>query len=137
MTARWLACLFSAALLGGCAKTELFTSPDAASTTPLDPKSFSNQILPGGSASREMTLTASGQIAVTLTRTTPDGTALGLGIGIPRSNSQCALSSAVTTTAGSTPQVSMPADGGTYCVKVFDTGTLTAPVTFTVSISHP
>jgi hypothetical protein len=34
-------------------------------------------------------------------------------------------------------RIAMPADQGPYCVKVYDTGTLTAPVSFTVSISRP
>jgi IMP dehydrogenase/GMP reductase len=47
------------------------------------------------------------------------------------------VSSAITTVAGASARITMAADGGPYCVKVFDTGTLTAPVSFTVAITHP
>lgn len=135
MKARLLVILASAAIAGGCSKT-VITSPTPVAGA-LDVNSFTNVIVPGGSASRELTLTSSGTIAVTLTQTTPAGTPLGVGIGIPRANNQCALGSAVTAVAGSSAQIAMAADGGSYCVKVYDTGTLSAPVSFTISISRP
>ena len=133
MTGRHL--LAIAAVAGGCSKT-VITSPTPVAGT-LDINSFTNVIAPGGSASRLLTLTSSGTVAVTLKQTSPAGTALGVGIGIPRNNDQCALSSAVTTQAGSSAQITQPVDGGVYCVKVYDAGTLSAPVSFTISISRP
>jgi len=121
--------------LAGCAKT-LITSPTATAVA-ADPNTFTNQVAPGGSASRDLTLTAAGQLSATLTSTTPPGAVLGVGLGIPRANNQCALSSAIATVAGASARIAMPADGGPYCVRVFDTGTLTAPVSFTVAITHP
>ncbi len=135
MRARLVLAMMMAAGLGACAKT-VITSPTA-TTAAVDPNAFTNQVPPGGSASRLVTITSSGRLAVTLTQTTPPGLALGVGIGIPRSNNQCAVGASVTTTAGSTAQVASAVDGGNYCVKVFDPGTLTAPATFTVSISRP
>lgn len=125
----------AAAIVAGCSKT-VITSPTPVAGK-LDVNSFSNTIAPGGSASRMLAITSAGTVAVTLTQTTPAGTSLGVGIGIPRSNGQCALSAAVTTTRGTGAQIAAPVDGGSYCVKVYDTGTLTAPVTFTISISRP
>lgn len=121
--------------LSGCTQT-VITSPTATATA-ADPNTFANQVLPGGSASRDLTLTAAGQLSATLTSTTPAGAILGVGLGIPRANNQCALSSAITTVAGASARIAMPADGGPYCVRVYDTGTLTAPVSFTVAITHP
>lgn len=124
----WLALLAVACEDGGV------TSP---SETPVDVDSFSSVISPGGTASREFTLKSGGTVAVTLTTTLPSGVALGLGIGIPRSNGSCALSTGVETVAGSAAQVTMPADAATYCAKVYDPGTVTAPTTFTIVISRP
>ena len=56
---------------------------------------------------------------------------------IPRSNGSCALNAAVETVAGAAAQIAISADVGAYCAKVYDTGTLTAPVPFTISISRP
>ena len=76
-------------------------------------------------------------MALTLTTTAPSGVALGLGIGIPRSNGSCALSAGVEAVAGDAAQIAMTAEAATYCAKVYDPGTVTAPTTFTIVISRP
>jgi hypothetical protein len=43
----------------------------------------------------------------------------------------------VETSAGSSPQLSIQADAGTYCVKVFDMGHIQEEVSFTLMIAHP
>jgi hypothetical protein len=122
------------AMLAAACEDAAITSPSA---TPADVNSFSSVINPGSAASREFTLTSSGNVAVTLTTTLPSGVALGLGIGIPRSNGSCALSAGVQATAGSAAQFSMTAEAATYCAKVYDPGTVTEPTTFTIVISRP
>ncbi len=98
---------------------------------------FSSLVPPGGSASRSFELAAAGRIAVTLKSTTPDGVTVGVGVGIPRSDGSCAVSAGVETAAGAQAQLSIDADVGAYCAKVYDPGSLTAPVPFTISISRP
>ena len=121
-------------LLAAACEDAAVTSP---SETPVDLNSFSSVINPGTTASREFTLTSSGNVAVTLTTTLPSGVALGLGIGIPRSNGSCALSAGVHAIAGSVAQIAMTAEAATYCAKVYDPGTVTEPTTFTIVISRP
>ena len=123
-----------AALLAGACEDAAITSP---SQTPVDVNSFSSVINPGGGASREFTLTSGGTVAVTLTTTAPSGVALGLGIGIPRSNGSCALSAGVQAVAGAAAQIATTAEAATYCAKVYDPGTVTEPTTFTIVISRP
>ena len=94
-------------------------------------------INPGTTASREITLTSSGNVAVKLKTTLPSCVAGGLGIGIPRSNGSCALSAGVHAIAGNVAQLAMIAEAATYCVKVYDPGTVTEPTTFTIVISRP
>ena len=113
------------------------TSPDAVADTDRLLREFSSLVVPGGAASPAFTLATAGTIAVTLSSTMPAGTTVGVGIGIPRANGSCALSAAVETTAGSAAQIAVAADTGPYCAKVYDPGTLTAPVPFTISISRP
>lgn len=113
----------------------------ATATSPTDPtqdiNSLSSAVNPGGGVAREFTLITAGTVAVTLTTTTPPGILLGLGIGIPRANGSCAVSDAVVTAAGSTPQIALPAEAARYCAKVFDPGTVTQPTAFTVVITRP
>ena len=133
MTMR-IAAICCLAFLAAACEDAAITSP---SETSIDVNSFSSIVNPGGAASREFTLTSGGTVAVTLTTTGPSGVTLGLGIGIPRSGGLCALSAGVEATAGGTAQIAMPAEAATYCAKVYDTGTLTGPTTFTIVISRP
>jgi hypothetical protein len=44
----------------------------------------------------------------------------------------------MTTTAGSSPQISTAADAGTYCISVYDVGFVPPTgATLTVNIVHP
>lgn len=128
---------FIALASAACAKTVMFTSPTAA----VDPETFqrelSGSITPGGSVSRNFDTAAAGTVTVVLKSTTPAGVAVGMGVGITRSNATCALSSAIEATAGAAAQISIQADKGAYCAKVYDLGTLQEPLPFTISISHP
>ena len=134
MTARLIGTILILTASLACETT--ITSPTA-TAKPIDVNAFSSQVPPGGSASREFILATGGTVGVTLTSTTPADTVLGLGLGIPRSDGSCALSGAVATTAGSSSQLSLNADTGLFCVKVYDVGGLSAPVAFTLSISRP
>ena len=128
--------LLAALLLAGCGQTTL-TSPTAVADTDLLQREFTSLLLPGGSASRDFEILVAGPIAVTLTTTTPGEVPIGVGVGIPRSNGTGALSAAVETAAGSTAQISISAAAGAYCAKVYDLGTLSAPLAFTIAITRP
>lgn len=130
------AMLGTTVLLAACAGTTL-TSPTPVADPDTLQREFSSLLVPGGGASRDFEITVAGAIAVTLKSTTPAGIAVGLGVGIPRANGTCALSTAVETISGDTAQISISAEAGTYCAKVYDLGTLAAPLPFTVAISRP
>jgi len=118
-----------------CVGTTLTSPSEVAQAADLN--TFSSQVLPGGSVSREFATTAAGIITVRLASTTPAGVMVGLGIGIPRTNGSCALNGSVEAVAGTAAPLSLVAESGQYCAKVFDLGTLSAPLPFTVSISRP
>ena len=126
--------VFIAAMVGACGdETATPTSP----TTPTKsgPETWASALAPGGTSSRSFTVTAAGTINVTMTSA---GSTVGLGVGLPRvSGGGCRLSVSVTTGGGSAPQISTPADAGQYCVQVFDLGTLSDPISFTLTIDHP
>jgi len=119
-----------------CAQTTV-TSPTATADIDRLVREFSSVLVPGGGASRSFELTDAGPIAVTLKSTTPAGIPIGVGIGIPRSDGSCALQASVETAAGSAAQLSIAADTGAYCARVYDLGTLASPLPFTISISRP
>lgn len=135
MTRAVLAALAVVLASAGCTTT--MTSPTPTADTDLLLREFTSLLIPGGSASREFSTTAAGTVTVTLRSTTPPGVVIGVGVGIPRSNGSCALAAAVEASAGAAPQISMTADVGTFCAKVYDPGTLASPLPFTISISRP
>jgi hypothetical protein len=109
------------------------TAPDPVA----DVNTFSSSVAPGSAASRQFDVTTGGTVSVRLSSTNPDGVVLGLGVGIPRSNGSCAVSSAVDTPAGAEAQLAVTTGAGAYCARVHDPGTLSAPVSFTLVISRP
>jgi hypothetical protein len=79
-----------------------------------------------------------GTVSVTLTSIGSTATAVGLGIGTPSGTVNCSLASSVASAvAGSTPQITIAENPGSYCVDIYDVGKLTAPATFSITIVHP
>ena len=130
-----LAWLTIATLCAGCGTTTLTSPTSTQDTAKL--REFAGELVPGGSASRQFEVSASGAIVVTLQSTSPPGVMIGVGVGIPRSNGTCALSSAIETVAGATAQLTIAAASGDYCTRAYDPGSLTAPLAFAILISHP
>lgn len=119
----------------GCGDSNTPTSP----TTPTGPvtETYNTQVWPGGFASRTFVVTTTGTVSVTLTTTTPADATLGLVVGVPQGTGGCAPTSSVRARASSTPHIVLTADKGVYCTMVYDLGTLTDPVSFTIKVEHP
>jgi hypothetical protein len=107
------------------------TSPSGTSS----PNSFTGTLTVGGTSMFTFTTTSNGAASVTLTSL---GTATPIGVGIGTfSGTTCTLTtSSAATSAGATPQVTATLDAGTYCVEVFDPGTLTVSTTFGITVTH-
>lgn len=130
------------ALVGSaCGDDTVATTPTPTPTSPVT-EIFSSGLLPLGTAARTFVAAQAGSVAITLTSSgPPGGVSLSVGIGIPTPTASggCSLTSAVV----AAPAVSGPAqltatvDAGTYCLKVFDTGTLTAQTFFSTTIVRP
>ena len=87
---------------------------------------------------RTFTASAAGTVTVTLTNAAGASNIVGLGIGIPNGGvSRCTLSTTLNTTAGSTAQIAARVDAGTYCVAIYDVGTLPAAIDFSITIVFP
>jgi hypothetical protein len=91
-----------------------------------------------GSATRAVIATQTGALSAIVTAGSPPNVMVGLGLGIPRSDAAgCHLSTAVTTLTSAAIQVASTVDRGEYCVRIYDPGTLTSNVNFTVAAAHP
>ncbi len=124
-----------AAVATGC--SDAATPTSATSTTePITAFTFSSTFTARGSASRSFTSIAPGEIALTLTAASPD-VRLGIGVGIPRPDgSGCNLTQAAEVGAGSGPHITIAADPGTWCVRVYDLGSVSERVAFSLDVTH-
>jgi hypothetical protein len=125
----------------GCNKdsTTTATTTSATSTVTRTTDTFGGTVPIGGSAFHSFAVTVTGTIDVTLTVAEPPSTiVMGLSIGTPADGKCTALAGASTkASAGASAQLSGLVSAGTLCVDVHDVGNQTAPVSYTVTVTHP
>jgi hypothetical protein len=135
-----VAALGLATLAAACGNNNTATTTPITPTTPTGPTTsvFASRLTPGGAVSRQFGATTTGTVTVMLTNAAGPTTVVGLGIGVPTTGiAKCALSTAIQTASGSTPQIAAAVDPGQYCVTVYDLGTLTSPIDFSVTLVYP
>jgi hypothetical protein len=133
-----VATLILGALTSGCGNDD--TTTTTTPTTPTSPTTsvFASRLTPNGAISRSFGATTTGTVTVMLTNAGGPFTQVGLGIGVPTTGiAGCALSTSISTAPGSTPQISAAVDAGQYCVTVYDLGTLTSAIDFSVTLVYP
>jgi hypothetical protein len=147
MTARFavrlLFVLLGAAVsLAGCGKDSSSATTTSPTQTPADAsitENFSAALTVGGAVFYSFNFVQYGNVAITLRGISgpnlPDGLTLSVGIGRP-SGTGCTTSTSVSATPGDTAHVTGTYGPGIYCVRVFDSGTLSGPVTVSVSVAH-
>lgn len=126
-----------AAVVGaGCGKDS--TTPTSPSTT-TSPSSFTftSQLAVHGSTSRTFVMTTAGTVNVTMGTLGDGNLKAGIGIGVLSTGLPCSLAQSVVTGPGAAPQLSINADAGTYCVAVWDPGTLTEDTAFSLTVNYP
>lgn len=133
---RTLSCLLALLTLSAaCSSSDTTTTPTVTSPTT---SRWTTRLMPGSSLSRTFTTTQAGPIAVTLLSTGAPTTVIGVGLGLPLGGiANCALTVSVDTSGGTTPQIVSETAAGSYCVALYDNGTLTAPAEFDLSITFP
>lgn len=133
--------LLAAVLTLGCGNNQATTPTPTPTPTPTrsSPASetFTSNLTVQGSAWRFVNAIAGGTVTAILTTTDQPEKVVGLGIGLRSSASGCLVTRDVIAAAGSSLRIDATVDAGAYCIKVFDTGTLTTPMNFTVSITYP
>jgi hypothetical protein len=103
-------------------------------------ETFSGTVNPGSSDFKPFNINLTGgTLAITLTAAGPPAT-IPMGIGLGSSTAAvCTLFTGATTVApaGNNPQLQLgPLNAGSYCVEIFDAGTLAAPVSYAVTVTH-
>ncbi len=128
--------LASSLTVAGCDEdTPTTPTPDPTTAT----VTFASNLAPTGSSTRSFDVTRAGNVSVTLTGVGGSATLkLGLGVGIPLADgSGCVLSRSVEAVAGTTAQLELAVDIGKYCVQIYDPGTLTGVVAFSINLIYP
>ncbi len=123
----------------GCKSSNSTTAATTTtSTTTRTTDTFTGSVPVGGHDFHSFTVTASGQIDVTLTTATPASAVMGISIGTPGDTVCPAVAGgSVRAAAGSTAQLSGMASPGTLCVDVKDVGGQASTVSYSVSVLHP
>jgi putative hemolysin len=138
------AALFAAALSVSACQTS-----DNSNQTPLQPtvvqptlstKTFTGTVNVASQTNTNFTTTDAGTLAVTLTAAGPPATiTMGMFLGQPLTSdaTQCvnAFGLSGTTQASSTPQISVTAPAGNYCVAIGDVGQATGPISYTFTVT--
>ena len=135
-----LIALLTAPLLAACDNGPVIpTDTTTTTTTTASPvtETFASQLAVGGYAFRTFNAAKSGTATVTLTSANASSTLkLGLGLGIPdATGTGCLYTRSSETAAGG--QLTASVEAGVYCVRVWDLGTLTSTINFSVTIVRP
>src|SRR5262245_522284 len=106
------------------------TGTTTAPTVTQKTDTFTGTVPVNGSAVHNFTVENSGQVSVTLTAASPpSNVVMGIAVGTPGDNACGPLSGAsVSTSAGSSAQLTGVVSPGMLCVKIFDVGSQTAAV---------
>ena len=97
--------------------------------------SFSTNIYPGGVATRTFVVGQTGDVKITLNQVQP-AASLAFGVGVTKDTSECRFIQTTVVPKGAGGDITIRADPGAYCVRVYDPGGLPERVTFFMSIAH-
>ena len=126
-----------AALAGACGGTTTTPTP----TPTLVTDTLSNTLAPNGAYTHQIAVSAAGVITATLTTVSPDSTvAIGFDMGTYSTlTSTCQVVLSNTAALQGAILTGNAQTAGTFCVRVYDVGRVTAdaPVTYTVTVTHP
>lgn len=115
------------------------TSPSPVAADATITERFETAVAVGGGAFYSFSIASYGNVAVTVTSVQgddlPEEVTIGLGIGRP-SGTSCATSAAISTAPGDTAQLTGIYRPGIFCVRVYDAGTLSAPVMVSATVAH-
>lgn len=123
----------------GCNNNSTTTAATATSTVTRTTDTFTGTVPISGSDFHSFPVAVTGMIDVTLTAAAPPSAiVMGVSIGTPADGKCTALAGAsAKASAGASAQLSGIASPGTLCVDLHDVGNQSAPVSYTVTVTHP
>lgn len=131
------ALLLALSLTGvGCSDDEP-TTPTSSSPAPTVTETFSGMVNRNGAATHNFNTSASGTVTATLTTLGPDN-ALVVGLSLGTWNgSVCQIVLANDRATQSTVITGAVSALGSLCVRIYDVGTITDPITYEITVVHP
>ena len=125
-----------AALAGACGST----TPTTPTPPPTVTDTFTGTLTQNDGVTHQFTIRAGGTVTATLTSVAPDSTkTIGFSMGSLIGNfCQAVLANDAAVQSNTLQGNGTP--GGTFCVRVYDVGSITAetgPFTYTVTVTHP
>lgn len=134
--ARTLLLMALAMSAGGC-------DDDTTPTTPTPPamvtETLTGTVTVNGAQTQSFTTEAAGSVTATLTMLAPNSSAtigLSLGIFTPTANT-CQIVVANDAAVQGTRVTGSVSSAGSYCVRIYDVGQLTAAANYTITVEHP
>jgi hypothetical protein len=113
-----------------------YPNPPNITATDRRTETFSSTLTVNGSASRTITASQAGTLEVTLQSLDGAISHVGFGVGVIRQvDGTCAFTRSAQTGAGE--RIVVPVVAGTYCVRIFDVGGVSAPAGFSIQLSIP
>jgi FAD/FMN-containing dehydrogenase len=135
LTLRALPLALLLAVLAGC---------DDDPTTPVSPtpdpitETFSGNLNTNGGATHTFTATTTGSMSATLTTVAPDSaTVMGFAIGTWNGTACSHLIAKDDATQTSVLFGTVTSPAASLCVRVYDIGRFTGPVSYTITVVHP
>ena len=112
--------------------TSLPTTPTAPNTT----ETFADTLTVNGAKTFPFTSTARGTLTATVTSVSPDTAVIGVGIGTSNGTA-CQIWQVNNMGQGASMTDIVVSGVGNLCLHVYDPGTLTTPVTYSIDVQHP
>jgi hypothetical protein len=131
-----LALAAALALAGGCDSGDTPTDPSDPTPSPTVTESFSGSLTVNGGQTFNFAASAAGPVTATLSATNPDTAVVGLALGTWNGIS-CQIVLANDNASRGISVVGEASTFGNLCVRVYDTGQLTEPAAFLITVVHP
>ena len=134
-----VALVAAAAFAAATCNNDTTSGTVSAPTTTRTTDTFTGTVPVGGSVFHSFPVSKTGSTDVDLTAASPPSTVvMGLALGTPGDAGCTPIAGASSNVvAGSTPQITGLTTAGTLCVLIRDVGNQTAPVAYTVTVTHP
>jgi ABC-type Fe3+-hydroxamate transport system substrate-binding protein len=133
--------LLVAALVASSACTSnnpFFTAPTDTSTPAVAvTETFDGQVTVNGAVTHSFIVSRAGTVTARLTAVDPDTATIGVSLGTWNAGTNvCQIILANDAAPGGTSVVGTASVAGNFCVRLYDVGRLTAPVLYTVDVTH-